>query len=270
MEPHISPNALAALYSPDAGTVTPYEYAIALAENAADNGVEIKTRHEVVGIDKLEDGSGGGFVVRARDWSEEQAAGAGGGFGGGGALPLLLAAALGAAACGVPALLGSSAASLCLAVGLAVACGLVFSSTTGAGRAKGEFGSAARVRVRVRVGEFGSASPHASRVPPLTRVSPSPRAGEFGTARVLKGALHPTLAFQAGSEGRPVEFRARHVINSAGLFSDKVARMVGDESFKIKPRLGDYLLLHKNQASYGTATPSLPLSLSPSLPLSLS
>ena len=36
MEPHLDPEATAALYSPDAGTLIPYEYTIALAENAAD------------------------------------------------------------------------------------------------------------------------------------------------------------------------------------------------------------------------------------------
>jgi len=38
-EPHINPQAIGALYSPDAGNLIPYEYAVALAENAADNGV---------------------------------------------------------------------------------------------------------------------------------------------------------------------------------------------------------------------------------------
>lgn len=43
-EPYVSPDVTAALYSPDAGNMIPYEYAIALAENAADNGVEIRIR----------------------------------------------------------------------------------------------------------------------------------------------------------------------------------------------------------------------------------
>lgn len=54
MEPAINPDAIAALYSPDAGNVIPYEYAIALAENAVDNGVEIRTRREVTEICKNE------------------------------------------------------------------------------------------------------------------------------------------------------------------------------------------------------------------------
>ena len=41
--------------------------------------------------------------------------------------------------------------------------------------------------------------------------------------------------------------KAKFVINCAGSYSDKIAAMVGDTSFKIKPRLGDYLLLNRNQ-----------------------
>ncbi len=38
---------------------------------------------------------------------------------------------------------------------------------------------------------------------------------------------------------------AKVVINAAGLFSDKVANMVGDDSFNITPRRGEYILLDK-------------------------
>jgi hypothetical protein len=74
MEPTIHPDATAALWSPDAGTVVPYEYAIALAENAVDNGVEIRIRREVVGIEAVKEGAAGGaggaggFVVTAQQW----------------------------------------------------------------------------------------------------------------------------------------------------------------------------------------------------------
>lgn len=37
--------------------------------------------------------------------------------------------------------------------------------------------------------------------------------------------------------------QTRYVVNCAGLFADKVAGMVGDNSFKIFPRRGEYLLL---------------------------
>ncbi len=42
IEPYVHPDVTAALYSPDAGNLIPYEYAIALAENAVDNGVELR------------------------------------------------------------------------------------------------------------------------------------------------------------------------------------------------------------------------------------
>ncbi|MEM0024372.1 MAG: FAD-dependent oxidoreductase [Thermofilaceae archaeon] len=50
MEPYAARDALAAVYVPWTGIVDPYEVAIALAENAAANGVEIHTSTEVVGF----------------------------------------------------------------------------------------------------------------------------------------------------------------------------------------------------------------------------
>ena len=50
MEPHAARDALAAVYVPWTGIVDPYEVAIALAENAAANGVDIYTSTEVVGF----------------------------------------------------------------------------------------------------------------------------------------------------------------------------------------------------------------------------
>ena len=41
LEPNVSPQAIAALYVPDSGICDPYGFALAMAENAADNGVEI-------------------------------------------------------------------------------------------------------------------------------------------------------------------------------------------------------------------------------------
>lgn len=66
MEPNISRNAVGALYARTGGVIGPWELAIALAENAADNGVEVLLDSEVTAIDKLEDG----FTVHMYD-SEE-------------------------------------------------------------------------------------------------------------------------------------------------------------------------------------------------------
>jgi glycerol-3-phosphate dehydrogenase len=59
LEPNINPDVKYALYCKGAGVCSPYEFAIALAENAIHNGVELFLESEVTGIDKLDDG----FVV---------------------------------------------------------------------------------------------------------------------------------------------------------------------------------------------------------------
>lgn len=41
--------------------------------------------------------------------------------------------------------------------------------------------------------------------------------------------------------------RTKYVVNAAGNYSDKIANMIGDNSFAIQPRIGNYLLLHRNQ-----------------------
>ena len=39
--------------------------------------------------------------------------------------------------------------------------------------------------------------------------------------------------------------KAGFVVNAAGMFSDNIAALVGDKSFKITPRMGEYILLDK-------------------------
>ncbi len=47
MEPNLNPLAIAALYAPSAGIISPYRFVYALAENAASNGVDIHTKTRV-------------------------------------------------------------------------------------------------------------------------------------------------------------------------------------------------------------------------------
>lgn len=49
-EPNLNPDALAALYAPTAGIISPYRWVYDLAENAARNGVEIMLSQKVTGI----------------------------------------------------------------------------------------------------------------------------------------------------------------------------------------------------------------------------
>ena len=42
---------------------------------------------------------------------------------------------------------------------------------------------------------------------------------------------------------------ARYVINCAGVYSDKIAKLVGDDTFTVHPRRGEYLLLDKECGS---------------------
>lgn len=51
-EPNLNSEAIAALYAPTAGIISPYRLVYDLAENAKKNWVEIHTSHKVVGIDR--------------------------------------------------------------------------------------------------------------------------------------------------------------------------------------------------------------------------
>ena len=43
--------------------------------------------------------------------------------------------------------------------------------------------------------------------------------------------------------------KGRYVVNASGGYADRVAAMVGDDFFKIIPRVGEYMLLDKNEGS---------------------
>lgn len=44
------------------------------------------------------------------------------------------------------------------------------------------------------------------------------------------------------------QFEAKYVINAAGVYSDKVSRMLGIEEFNIIPRKGEYIIFSKDQS----------------------
>ena len=49
--------------------------------------------------------------------------------------------------------------------------------------------------------------------------------------------------FELCSDDDKIE--AKYAVNAAGLYSDAIAAMIGDDSFKITPRRGEYILLDK-------------------------
>ncbi|PAB55935.1 NAD(P)/FAD-dependent oxidoreductase [Anaeromicrobium sediminis] len=55
MEPNLSKDIIGALYAPTAGIVSPWELSVALAENAGDNGCEIRLETEVTDMKKEDD-----------------------------------------------------------------------------------------------------------------------------------------------------------------------------------------------------------------------
>ena len=57
MEENLAPDICGALYAGTAGLVSPYELGIKVAENAVDNGVELKLNHLVTNIAKKDDGT---------------------------------------------------------------------------------------------------------------------------------------------------------------------------------------------------------------------
>lgn len=69
MEPYVSEKAVAALVVPNGGIASPYEMAVAYAENAAENGVEFRFLSEVVSVKK----QGDVFDVECADGSVHQA-----------------------------------------------------------------------------------------------------------------------------------------------------------------------------------------------------
>ena len=62
---------------------------------------------------------------------------------------------------------------------------------------------------------------------------------DFGVTEIRDNGDYFTVTSPAGSVD------AKYVINAAGIYSDEVARMVGDDSFSIHARRGEYVLLDR-------------------------
>ena len=172
MEPNLDDACTAAMLSPDAGTLIPYEYTIALAENAVDNGVEVRTRRTTTAVAR---GADGLLEVSAEHWEPKEWVEQVGG----------------------PEALGN------------------YFGGVGEGGPWQDFPQLVKGEQKVSVEDM--------------------KVGGSGSKRAMGGVT-------VGDE----TIRARYVVNAAGGASDKIAKMVGDDSFTIKPRLGEYVLLKKS------------------------
>ena len=70
--------------------------------------------------------------------------------------------------------------------------------------------------------------------------------GNVGVADMFTGGSGSWNAVKGVTTGME-NVKTRYIINCVGSLSDKIASMIGDDSFYTKPRLGDYLLLNRSQ-----------------------
>lgn len=81
--------------------------------------------------------------------------------------------------------------------------------------------------------------------------------GSAGTSVKVEDMLIGGSGAATTQQGQVVAketFTCKYVVNCAGGASDQIARLIGDDSFAIKPRLGDYLLLNRNQGHLASHT----------------
>jgi L-2-hydroxyglutarate oxidase LhgO len=192
MEPNVSKASTAALFAPTAGQVTPYEFTIAVCENAADNGVEFRTRREVTSVERRDgtDGAAAEFVIQVTHHKN-----------------------------------------------------------------RFHHHSFAQYAPFLR-DRFQQWQQYKPLVAPLivlfsvfvALVAVAVQMQSWPLAVVAAGVI--ALAMRSAKPQQDQEtVRAKYMVNCAGLGADRIAAMVGDTSFKIKPRIGEYLLLHKDQGS---------------------
>ncbi|KAL7551644.1 hypothetical protein ACHAWF_014831 [Thalassiosira exigua] len=242
MEPALNPDCIAALHSPDAGNVIPYEFAIALTENAVDNGVELRVRREVTDVQK----KNGLFEVDVRHWEpksyvdarekmgksadgSEPASGSGGGW------IFKSGIAVSSVSVMVKGIMMALDENVNDDVRLqsALATAFVFVVTAILLMKP----SGAKKRGPTVLKDLVDKC-----LPPVGTGMDS----KVGVADMFTGGSGSWNAVQGVTVGRET-VKTRYVINAAGSSSDKLAKMIGDDSFYIKPRLGDYLLLNRNQ-----------------------
>lgn len=234
MEPNVNPNAIAALYSPDAGNVIPYEFTIALAENAVDNGVELRIRRKVTALQydenshewtaSLQHWEPHDYVQATRLWTRAKCMTLAIGL-----VVTLVSVGMGAQVCFHNDIAEESTRH----VAALVTCIVILATA---------------VLLVKRLDTLPSI-PKTTPMTTLVHQAGTP-VGKGGSKVPVQDMLVGGSGANAPMNGTVVQeeqVKARYVINCAGGASDEIANMIGDTSFVIKPRLGDYLLLNRNQ-----------------------
>ncbi len=224
-----------------------------MAENAVDNGVELRIRREVVSIQK-DDGSDD-FVVKLNHWEPQAYIDAQEKYpkgDGGGKTPSNLQITVHAL------VLLSTAIVVCMggymtldhtldentkqqasiATMAAVAAGLISFS--------GFVTNVKQKYFRQNPGLALSKLPFSDIVAKVSKPVGANSGNKVSVDEMFIGGSGAAMAVK-GKSFKEETVKAKYIINCAGGASDKVAKMIGDVSFKIKPRLGDYLLLNRNQ-----------------------
>eukprot|EP01064_Diplonema_japonicum_P023701 TRINITY_DN34108_c0_g1_i1.p1 TRINITY_DN34108_c0_g1~~TRINITY_DN34108_c0_g1_i1.p1 ORF type:complete len:676 (+),score=129.19 TRINITY_DN34108_c0_g1_i1:34-2061(+) len=218
-EPHVHPNAKAALLSPDAGTVIPYEFAIALAENAADNGVEVRVRHEVKSIKRTDLG----YDLEVDQWDTAAYMKTQKGYVFESMLIAVVVAGMGAAAMhmyGDADMLFPTAGGLfALTLVVIQVLRILQNKTVPLTKDTGNSG----INVCSKVNEMAK--------------------GGSGYSTAVNGSVTQKHVI-----------KTRYIVNCAGSGGSDIARMINDKSFTITPRLGEYVLLHKSEGHLANHT----------------
>jgi L-2-hydroxyglutarate oxidase LhgO len=262
MEPAVNPNAVAALYSPDAGNLIPYEYAIAMAENAVDNGVELRIRRCVTDIQQVDDGL---YTVGVDHWEPEEYA----------SVMPVGEKSVSTVQTEVDAAAGTGANTLGMAIMKSSMC--MIASLLSLHNIAPQlvqiwkvpihdiqlYGGVCSFIMAVILTYFlnGSGGFYAGiggvsgsgKGAADTRESKGTGGSKVSVDEMKVGGSGSKTAMNGRTVGKET-YKAKYIVNAAGSYSDKIAQMLGDASFEIKPRLGDYLLLNRNQGHLANHT----------------
>ena len=102
------------------------------------------------------------------------------------------------------------------------------------------------VEVAIRADDGALVVPGESITDPVAFTLALGRSAEAAGARILRGAR--VTAIEPGADGLSATTQdgqtvnARVVVNAAGLYADDIARMLGDHSFEIYPRKGEFFV----------------------------